>query len=219
MALRSGMYRRVKQCLVGVSRQGLPSIRRSGRAHQRQARPVYGLAFLLLQPRLLTCIVKYWWCAGPCRKAISPCGTVSARGYSRLNLSRPSIAKLPVTMGFVAPQTSTGTPGIDFPVLNPGLVKTQVCYGLSAAAMTNVVVAQREVRLREPWRVQMHRNPWSCHARKPGCMSGLSSFNSADWRGAGPAHCTRSLTGAPSSPALPRACTRPHCCARAVGGR
>ena len=45
-----------------------------------------------------------------------------------------------------AAQTSTGQPGIDFPVLNPGLVKTQVCYGSSAAALTNVVVAQREVR-------------------------------------------------------------------------
>ena len=43
-------------------------------------------------------------------------------------------------------QTSTGTPGTDYPIPNPALVNTKVCYGLTAAALTSSVVAYKEVR-------------------------------------------------------------------------
>ena len=42
-------------------------------------------------------------------------------------------------------QTALGTPGVDFPTLNPATVKTRVKYGLSAAALTNEIVPFTEV--------------------------------------------------------------------------
>ena len=43
-------------------------------------------------------------------------------------------------------QTSTGTPGTDYPIPNPALVNTKVCYGLTPAGLTSSVVAYKEVR-------------------------------------------------------------------------
>ena len=42
-------------------------------------------------------------------------------------------------------QTSLGTPGVDFPTLNPATVKTRVKYGLSAVALTTETVPFTEV--------------------------------------------------------------------------
>ena len=42
-------------------------------------------------------------------------------------------------------QTAVGTPGVDFPTLNPFTVKTRVKYGLSAAALNTEITPFTEV--------------------------------------------------------------------------
>ena len=42
-------------------------------------------------------------------------------------------------------QTALGTPGVDFPTLNPFTVKTRVKYGLSAAALNTEITPFTEV--------------------------------------------------------------------------
>ena len=44
-----------------------------------------------------------------------------------------------------ARQTAVGTPGVDYAIPNPELVRTKVCYGLTPTGLTTVVAAYTEV--------------------------------------------------------------------------
>ena len=44
-----------------------------------------------------------------------------------------------------AHQTAVGTPGVDYAIPNPELVKTKICYGLTPTGLTTVVAAYTEV--------------------------------------------------------------------------